>query len=348
MDSGNILNVASDMPSTVSPHSLLISSSSSTSPYMSTSPTSAPIPPPPIITTTTRTSRSPSVSSSRSVTISSRPARRYVRPRATTEEEREQRLQERRVANRTAAKQSRDRQKQAMEQAQLENERLKSENADLRSRVATLEQRMQALEQRQPTTVTTPETQPQTDMGPHSEEQVVVSTHQSARPMYPMEPQCPTTLVLSSHLSSSRLTQTRLVVYALQILMHSFVLSLSFPPHLLPETLWTRWISSFHPFSPLTVPSRRQQCLMTAMMARETKISRLSSRWMLAQTGYATPNRDDLSGAIRSAGIARGERRMRVRILGKESLRMVRRDGRGNRGSCIRLIIKKARQHMDK
>ena len=71
---------------------------------------------------------------------------------------------------------------------------------------------------------------------------------------------------------------------------------------------------------------------------------------MLAQTGYATPNRTDLSGAvIRSAGMSRGEeRRMRLRMLGKESLRMVRRDGRRSKGSCIRLIIKKAGQRMNK
>ena len=71
---------------------------------------------------------------------------------------------------------------------------------------------------------------------------------------------------------------------------------------------------------------------------------------MLAQTGYATPNRDDLSGAISwNAGMLRGEeRRMRLRMLGKESLRIVRRDGRRGKGACIRLIVKKGGQRMHK
>lgn len=345
---GTIINVASDLPSTVSPHSLLIPPSSSTAPYMSTSPNSAPIPAPPNIST----SRSASVSPAK--TVISRPAKRYVRPRATSDEEKEQRLKERKLANRTAAKLSRDKQKHAMEQARLENDRLKSENADLRSRIATLEQRMQALEsqhQRQPTPPVT-ETEAAAAVVGQEETQTSVSTHQSARPMYP-EPQCPTTLVLFPTFSSpQRLTQTRLVVYALQILMHSFVLSLTFLPHLLPHqtSTWTRWISSFHPFSPLSTPPHRQRQRSMTQRWTMTKTSRLSSRWMLAQTGYATPNRDDLSGAvIRSAGMSRGEeRRMRLRMLGKESLRMVRRDGRRDKGSCIRLIIKKAGHRMNK
>jgi len=309
------------MPSTVSPHSLLIP----TSTYMSSSPNSAPIPPPPRITSTF--SPTPPVPPT---TVISRPSKRYVRPRATTESEKEQRLKERKVANRTAAKQSRDRQKQAMEQAQLENDHLKKENADLRTRIATLEQRMQALESQRQT--------PVTSTIKLEEEGKSVSTHQSARPMSP-EPQCPTLVPSSSHL---RLTQTRIVVYALQILMHSFVLSLNFPPQLLPQTTWTRWISSFHPCS--LQPRRRRQSTTV------TKTSRTFSRWMLAQTGYATPNRDDLSGAISGgAGMLRGgDRRWRLRMLGKESLRMVRRDGRKGKGACIRLIIKKGRQRMHK
>ena len=306
------------MPSTVSPHSLLIPPSSSTSTYMSSN--SAPIPPPPHIPSTTFSTPSPPA------VISQPPHKRYVRPRATTEAEKEQRLKERKVANRTAAKQSRDRQKQAMEQAQLENDHLKKENTDLRTRIATLEQRMQALE-----------SQPRQTPVKHQEGETSVPTHQSARPMSP-EPQCPTLVVSSPH---PRLTQTRLVVYALQILMHSFVLSLNFPPHLLPQTTWTRWISSFHPCS--LQPRRRRQ-------STTTKTSRTFSRWMLAQTGYATPNRDDLSGAIRwSAGMLRGgDRRLRLRMLGKESLRVVRREGRKGKGACIRLIIKKGRQRMHK
>jgi hypothetical protein len=35
-------------------------------------------------------------------------------------------------------------------------------------------------------------------------------------------------------------------------------------------------------------------------------------------------------------------------MLGKESLRVVRRDGRKGKGACIRLIIKKGRQRMHK
>jgi hypothetical protein len=283
---------------------------------------SAPIPPPPHIPSTTFSTPSPAA-------VISRPPKRYVRPRATTEAEKEQRLKERKVANRTAAKQSRDRQKQAMDQAQLENDHLKKENTDLRTRIATLEQRMQALES-QPRQTPVPTIKPE-------EGETSVPTHQSARPMSP-EPQCPTLVPSSPHL---RLTQTRIVVYALQILMHSFVVSLNFPPHLLPQTTWTRWISSFRPCS--LQPRRRRQ-------STTTKTSRTFSPWMLAQTGYATPNRDDLSGAIRSsAGMLRGgDRRMRLRMLGKESLRVVRRDGRRGKGACIRLIIKKGRQRMHK
>src|SRR5271170_1930126 len=105
MDCGNI-NVASDMPSTVSPHSLLIPPSSSTSTYMSSN--SAPIPPPPHIPSTTFSTLSPAA------VISRPPHKRYVRPRATTEAEKEHSLKE--------------------------------ENTDLRTRIATREQRMQALE----------------------------------------------------------------------------------------------------------------------------------------------------------------------------------------------------------
>ena len=308
------INVASDVPSTVSPHALLIPSSPST--YMS-KPHSAPVPPVPVSSTVSPT---PSLPPS----VISRPPKRYVRPRATTEEEKEQRLKERKLANRTAAKQSRNRQKQAMEQAQLENDFLRQDNADLRSRIASLEQRMQALEsQRQtPAIITT--------KGDTS-----VSTHQSARPMSSSnpEPQCPTLI------PPSRLTQTRLVVYALQILMHSFVLSLTFPHLLPPQSTWTRLITSFNHFS--QQPQQRQPLM-------ETQKSRLSSRWILAQTGYATPNRDDLSGAIRSAGRLRAERQMRLRVLGKQSLRMVRRDSRTRKGACIRLIIKKSGQRMHK
>ena len=78
----------------------------------------------------------------------SRPLKRYIRPRAKDDEEKQSRLQERKIANRSAAKASRERQKQALEAAQLENDRLKEINSSLLDRLASLEQRVGSMEER--------------------------------------------------------------------------------------------------------------------------------------------------------------------------------------------------------
>src|SRR5271154_5580616 len=120
---GNMDGV-SEIPTTVGPQSLLLSNSSH---FLHTS-NSAPIPAPPVPNTILL---APSVIS--------RPPKRYVRPRATTESEKRVRLEERKEANRTAAKQSRERQKVAMDEALRENERLTKENTQLLSRLSNLE-----------------------------------------------------------------------------------------------------------------------------------------------------------------------------------------------------------------
>jgi hypothetical protein len=65
--------------------------------------------------------------------------------------------------------------------------------------------------------------------------------------------------------------------------------------------------------------------------------------------GYATPNCNDLSGAIRSAMVLRRERVKSSsitsrRVVGKDWLRLVRRQGRRENGKYIRLIIKKGKR----
>src|SRR5208282_4547376 len=189
---GNLAGMT-DIPTTISPPSLLMSTSSST--YIP-SPTSAPIPPPPLPSTTTS---NPSSSTS----VISRPPKRHVRPRATTDKEKQERLEERKLANRTAAKQSRERQKQAMEEALRENERLKQENSKLLTRLTNLEQRMQEMESQQ-------------NKRRRLNEEGGSSTHQPARPMSTTEQQCPTPFLQHPSYSktSSNLQQTRILVYA--------------------------------------------------------------------------------------------------------------------------------------
>jgi len=264
----------------------------------------APIPPPPVI------------SSAPPQTVISRPAKRYIRPRATTDEEKQQRLEERKISNRTAAKQSRERQKQAMEQALQENERLKEENSLLHSRLANLEQRMAAIESKR---------QKSQEVSTRTS-----TTHQSARPMS-MEQQCPTPRMTTSTncftSPETRILQTRVIIYLLQILMHSFVLSMTARVPL--EQYLLKMLHCSHP--PRHSPMVHQ-------------IPRHSSQWMGALRGYATLNLKDLSGAIRSAFIHRrraqvvAQRQMRRT---KDWIRMVRRDNRRQKRECIRLIIKK-------
>src|SRR5947207_1244562 len=197
---GNIGGMT-DIPATVSPPALLMSTSSSSSTYIP-SPTSAPIPPPPLPTSTT-TSTSSSLSS-----VISRLPKRLVRPRATTEEEKQARLEERKHANRAAAKQSRERQRQAMEEALKENERLKQENQQPLTRLTNLEERMQEMESQQQ------------NKRRRLNEDGGSSTHQPARPMSTTEPQCPTPFPIQQRpaysTTPSSVPQTRILVYALQ------------------------------------------------------------------------------------------------------------------------------------
>jgi bZIP Maf transcription factor len=307
------LNVMSDIPTTISPPSLLMSSSSTYVPSQS----SDPIHSPPIPYTTTTPAPAPS-------SVSSRPPKRHVRPRATTDEEKRVRLEQRKLANRTAAKQSRERQKQAIEKAREENERLKQENSQLVARLANLEQRMQAIES--------------TNCMDQilKQEEGIISTHQPARPMKTPEQQCPM-IPLSVNSPQPRpvhfpphstLTlQARVLVAALQILIHSFTL--------------------------LNFRMPLNQLLMTLRFSRQLRLHqynktlRYSSQWLNPLHGYATPNLEDLSGAIRrSAFIHRGNNKSlaltRHQRMGKDWLRMVRRhERRRGKENFIRLIIKK-------
>ena len=303
------LSEMSDIPTTISPPSLLLSPTSS---YPSPSTSSAPIPAPPIPSNTTSSS-----------SVISRPPKRHVRPRATTDQEKQQRLEERKLANRTAAKQSRERQRQAMEQALRENERLREENSNLLKRLTNLEQRMQEIEASR--TATTREG--------------ITSTHQPARPMKSItEPQCPTIPLVQNSTPStpiqshSNLAQTRILVYALQILMHSFVLSMTFP-HLIPLNLLTSQFSHQH---------KKMQHLC-------------SHPWMNLFSGYATPSLEqDLSGAIRRSGIVQQRSRVKSIVLGaprrmqrEDFLSRVRGSSDGARrrnANYVRLIIKKGKR----
>lgn len=310
---GNLAGMA-NIPTTVTPSLLMSTSSSCCIP----SPASAPIPPPPIPSTPT------SIPSS-STSVISRPLKRHVRPRATTDKEKEERLEERKLANRAAAKQSRNRQKQAMEEALKENERLKQENSNLLTRLTNLEQRMQEMESQQ-------------NKRRRINEEGGSSTHQPARQMSTTEPQCPTPFRKQQRPTYSNLPlnlrQTRVIVYALQMLMHSFVLSLNFPTPLLNYFL----------LSATTLPSSRQH---RSVILKRNRLSSL--QWMSLLHGYATPNRNDLSGAIGSAML---QRRNRVksssitsrRMVGKDWLNLVRRQGRRENGKYIRLIIKRGKR----
>src|SRR5579859_4376563 len=158
-----------------------------------------------------------------------RPLKRYVRPRAKDEQEKHTRLEERKIANRTAAKASRERQKQAMQAAQQENDRLKAENNALLERLANLEQRVQSMEHNKP------DHHPNggNNRGRKRETDMiegrgmtggVEQTYQPARPMM-LDQQCPVPSP-RSHLNLAT------VVYALQMLMHSFALSMVLKTHL--------------------------------------------------------------------------------------------------------------------
>jgi len=376
------LTATSDIPVTISPPSLLMSTSptpstTATTPAASsffTSSSAISVPPLPLVSTRVTPS------------VISRPTKRPVRPRATTELEKQVRLEERKVANRAAAKLSRERQKVAMNEALQENERLKLENEDLLARLAKLEQRMHAMEQQQQERLTAESNN--TDVVPMLVDEGS-STHQSARPMsLPTEPQCPipsspmmtTTSVPLSRLSSvtasmptsrvstplsaaatasttttHRLTslQTRTIIYVLQMLMHSFALSIQFRIPL------TRFLSS-------TVRSQMNnpgRLLPPQYPLLNTMLLPLFPPWMTRrQPGYATPSPAfsgvDLSGAAR-ATVGRNLRELgaknmlmasallRRRRTGgevayyKDLLRRVKRLGNMGHGSSIRLIIKK-------
>jgi hypothetical protein len=308
---GNI-DEMSNLPTTISPPSLLLPSASS----FNSSPTSAPIPPPPLPSST---STSPS-------SVISRPPKRHVRPRATTEKEKETRLKERKAANRAAAKLSRERQKRAMEEALRENERLKEENSNLLQRLTNLEKRMQEIESSSSMT-----------------REGNTPTHQPARPMKNKpEPQCPIPSPVNSPMthSHSNLAQTRILVYALQILMHSFVLSLNFPIPILSPSLSTT-TSHF---------SHKHRSVQPLHMRIQH-----SSQWRNpCRPGYATPNLEDLSGAIRRSGFIQQRGRVKsnvrttTRMASGDFLRRVihRHDGGRQRGKAnfIRLIIKKGKR----
>jgi hypothetical protein len=369
------LTAMSDIPATISPPSLLMSSTSPPPPTTTTikaanatsfaSPSAAPIiPPPPPLST-----RSSIVTPS----VISRPTKRHVRPRATTEEEKLVRLEERKLANRTAAKLSRERQKQVMDQALRENERLKQENADLLARLTNLEQRMQAIEQQQEQRLVGVESN--ADVVPMLVDDEGSLTHQSARQMYPLpptEPQCPipssspmtTTRQISrlnsmtssiprsrvSTLSSAatalttattttpyRLTslQTRTLIYVLHMLMHSFALSIHFRIPL------TRFLSTLPRSSkttnidPLILFRPLQHPLLNVNLFP-------SSPWMTRrQHGYATPSPAfdglDLGGATR-ATIGRNLREVVVKNMSTASGMLSRR--RRTAGSGIAYYYK--------
>ncbi len=206
----------------------------------------------------------------------SRPLKRYIRPRAKDEEEKQSRLQERKIANRSAAKASRERQKQALEAAQLENDRLKEINSSLLDRLASLEQRVGSMEERR-----TKERKRNEEMLQErkaKEENVATGgmeqTCQPARPTM-LDQQCPVPS-LRSHLN------LRTVVYALQILMHSFALSMVLKMQLEREGIRMRNLEA--------AANRRQRMNGT----------NIYSPWMVFP-GDATPNSLNSSGALRNA-----------------------------------------------
>ena len=251
--------------------------------------------------------------------------KRYVRPRAKDEEEKHSRLQERKIANRTAAKASRERQKQAMELAQQENDRLKAENNALLDRLATLEQRVQTMEES-----TTQHTRGDTDARQMMQEKGEIEatggweqTYQPARPMM-LDQQCPVRRPPFP-------LNLGIVVYALRILMHSFALSMVMKTHL----------------------ERRRGMGMTTRGLRTGSNSHSFPR--IRFPGDATLNSLNLSGARRNEGSRRMNGKSVLNPLvvhrihtAKEFLRRVRRDDnntirrRKGERTHIRLIVKKS------
>jgi regulator of replication initiation timing len=387
------LTAMSDLPVTISPPSLLMATSTSSSATTTTrtnttlvfgSPLQALISPPAPLS---------SRSSSTTPSVISRPPKRHVRPRATTEVEKQVRLEERKLANRTAAKISRERQRHAMDEALRENERLKLENADLLSRLANLEQRMQAMEHankhQQQQYVDTPESN--ADVTPMLVDEGTPTTQSARLTTLPTEQQCPipssptpatprisklnsatssittslpsmpllaaTTVSTCQTTTPYRLTslQTRTIIYLLQMLTHSFALSLHFQIPL-TKFLSTQQTSSNNSLLRLLLP---QHPLLNSTLPPHT------SPWMTRrQPGYATPspasNGVDSSGAtmatvgkpLRKTGaknmlmastMLRRQGRETGVIYYKDWLRRVKRSTGSTRGhvSSIRLIIKK-------
>jgi len=256
--------------------------------------------------------------------------KRYVRPRAKDEQEKHSRLEERKIANRTAAKASRERQKQAMELAQQENDRLKAENNALLERLATLEQRVQTMEERnktQHTRIDRPR-KGDTDARQMMQERGEIDatggweqTYQPARPMM-LDQQCPVRRPPFP-------LNLGIVVYALRILMHSFALSMVMKTHL----------------------ERRRGMGMTTRGLRTGSNSH-SFPW-IRFPGDATLNSLNLSGARRNEGSRRMNGKAVLNPLvvhrihtAKEFLRRVRRDDnntiRKGERTHIRLIVKKS------
>ena len=299
----------------------------------SLSATVAPIPTPSIPTPS-------SIPLSPAASIISRPTKRYVRPRAKTDQEKKSRLEERKLANRAAAKQSRERQKKAMEEAQRENEQLKQENQALLARLASLEQRMALLESGgqdiatpspttsppSNTTATTPATSATGDF--------LSMTHQPARLV--TEPQCPIPMLTTSpstrQQTSLTSTQATTIAYILQTLMQSLMLSIAFR---IPLTSFSQDQRTFH--------SRLLYSFQTLQMKTMRR-----SLWMQSSLGNATPNLFDLRGARRGAVVSRSNVKSILlrssgqrRVIGKDVLRLVNKSRLHNNGSCIRLIVKK-------
>jgi len=319
-DDDDIMALDTISTTTISPTSLQVSSSSTTLII------SASIPPTPLPSSIPNPT--------------GRPPKRILRPRASNEIEKATRLQERKLANRTAAKQSRERQKQAMQEAQRENDRLKQENEQLLARLANLEQRMEVLESTHPTDTV--------NLGGESGAVVEGPTHLPARLM--TEQQCPTPRLsnttsqiqpLNPTIRSRRAQDMRIAVFILRILMHSFVLSMNLIhcPLLMD--------------SYLHLQQRRQvpMTLISNPCLRKLPLFTLRKRPFL---GSATPDLRDSSGANRNGFVRRRFKEMvtsvRMGRSRKELLRRVqrvRRDVKRSKGECIRVIIKrKFHRHM--
>ena len=265
--------------------------------------------------------------------VQSRPNKRYVRPRATTDEEKHTRAEERRLANRNAAKNSRERQKQALEQAQIENDRLTQENNDLHLRLANLEARMTAEEQRRQKWGNT------------------TTTHQPARqmslPMKTTEQQCPSPPTTPTQQTTSPISviqrptsqqispisllglsaqQMRVMMFVMRMLMHSFALSVAFRMPWNPH-----FLANLHSSLQTRLERNKRQLPFSSTGRRHP--------------GYATPNLSDLSGAPGLRLLRRDRAKAFVqparRVMAKELQRRIRKESRGRKGICIRLIVKK-------